>query len=124
MRTQINTMNIETAYKEVEIKSAVCIGLDYGFEVNVRRTYRGTIVKLEEIYTDARKWDVEKIVIQFLNENNMNDTIKNKIRVFKEKVDLKGDVTERVKEMEEIFDTWGEALGHIMDIVWSIENAE
>ena len=124
MRTTINTMNIEAAYKEVEIKSAVCVGLDYGFEINVKRMYRGVIVKLEEIYCDKREWDIEKVVIQFLNDNYMNDTMKNKIRVFKEKVNIKGDVAEREKEMEETFDTWGEALEHIMEIVWSIENAE
>ena len=124
MRTTINTMNIEAAYKEVEIKSAVCVGLDYGFEINVKRMYRGVIVKLEEIYCDKREWDIEKVVIQFLNDNNMNDTMKNKIRVFKEKVNIKGDVAEREKEMEETFDTWEEALEHIMEIVWSIENAE
>ena len=125
MRTQINTMNIEAAYREVEIKSAVCIGLDYGFEIDLKRMYRGTIVKLEEIYTDGkREWDIVKVVIQFLNDCNINDNMKNKIRVFKEKVDVKGDVAEREKEMEDIFDTWGEALEHIMKIVWSIDNAE
>lgn len=125
MRTQIDTTNIETAYREVEIKSAVCIGLDYGFEIDLKRMYRGTIVKLEEIYTDGkREWDIVEVVIQFLNDNNMNDTMRNKIRVFKEKVNVKGDCAEREKEMEDVFDTWGEALEHIMKIVWSIEKAE
>lgn len=124
MRTQINTMNIENAYKEVEIKSAVCIGLDYGFEVNVVRTYRGTVVKLEEIYTDEREWNIEKVVIQFLNDNNVDDDKKNKIKVFKEKVDIRGAHAEREKEMEDTFDTWNEALEHIMNIVWGIENEE
>lgn len=123
MRTQLNTMELTTAYKEVEIKSAVCIGLDYGFDTSIRRTYRGTIIRLEEIYTDNRQWDMEEVVIQFLNDNNMNDNMKNKIRVFKEKVNIKGAVSEREKDGEEIFDTWEEALSHIMKLVWSIENA-
>ena len=122
MRKQINTMNIEAAYKEVEIKSAVCIGIDYGFEVDVKRMYRGVIIKFEEVYTDVRRWGIEKVVIQFLNDNNYNDEMKNKIRVFKEKVDISGDVAEREKEEEEIFDTWGEAIEHIMKLVWGIEN--
>ena len=123
MRTQINTTEIRNAYKEVEIKSAVIIGIDYGFETNIDRTYCGTIVKFREIYTDGRKWDIEGIIIQFLNDNNMNETLVNKIRVFKEKVDVKREQRERVKEGEKIFQTWGEALPHIMELVWSIENA-
>lgn len=122
MRTQINTMEIGNAYKEVEIKSAVIIGLDYGFETNIDRTYRGTIVRFSEIYTDDRKWDIEEVVIQFLNDNQMNEQLVNKIRVFKEKFDLKREQKEKVKEREEIFKTWSDALPHIIELVWSIEN--
>lgn len=123
MRTQINTIEIRNAYKEVEIKSAVIIGIDYGMETNIDRTYRGTIVRFREIYTDGRKWDIEEVVIQFLNDNQMKEHLVNKIRVFKEKVDLKMEKKERVKEGEEIFKTWGDALPHIMELVWSIENS-
>lgn len=123
MRTQINTLDFENACKEAEIKSAALIGLDYGFETKIDRTYRGTIVRFREIYTDGRKWDIEEVVIQFLNDNQMNEQLVNKIRVFKEKVDLKREKKERVKEGEEIFKTWGDALPHIMELVWSIENA-
>lgn len=123
MRTPINTMEIANSYREVEIKSAVCIGLDYGFETNIDRMYRGTIVKFRQIYTGDRKWDIEEVVIQFLNDHVTNEPLINKIRVFKEKVDLKNEAKERVKEGEEIFYHWGEALSHIMELVWSIENA-
>lgn len=124
MRTQIDTTEIRNAYSEAKIKSAVIIGIDYGFsETNIVRDYRGTIVKFREIYTDGRKWDIEGIIIQFLNDNIINETLVNKIRVFKEKVDLKREKIEKVKEGEEIFREWGEALPHIMELVWSIENA-
>ena len=124
MRTQINTAEIRNAYREVEIKSAVIIGIDYGFsETNIVRDYRGTFVRFREVYTNGTKWDIEEVVIQFLNDNEINETLINKIRVFKEKVDLKRRQTEKVKEGEEIFREWGEALPHIMELVWSIENA-
>lgn len=123
MRKMIDTTNIETAYREAEVKSAVCIGLDYGFETTVRRSYRGTLVKLQHVHVDVVKgWDIQEVVIQFLNENNMNDNTKNKIRVFKENIDVKGEHPEREKEGEDIFDTWFDALDHIMKLVWSIDN--
>lgn len=123
MRTSINTTEIKNAYKEVEIKSAAIIGLDYGFETNIERTYRGIIVRFREIYTDGRQWDIEEVFIQFLNDHVTNEHLANKIRVFKEKVNLKREDEGRVKEGEEIFYNWGEALPHIMELVWSIENA-
>lgn len=125
MRTQINTMEIENAFKEVEIKSAVCIGLDYGFYVNVSRTYRDVTVRLTEVYTDGREWDIEEITIQFLNDCDVNDNIKNKIRVLRKSKDLKSESCDAIKVIEEIevFDAWCDALPHIMNLVWSIENA-
>lgn len=122
MRTQINKMEIGNAYKEVEIKSAVCIGIDYGFKTDIDRTYRGTIVRFLEFYTDGRKWDIEEIRIDFLNDDSMNDENKNKIRVIRISRDLKPVPCEEI-ENTEVFNTWDEALEPIMKMVWSIENA-
>lgn len=122
MRTQINTMEITNSYKEVEIKSAVCIGLDYGFRTVIDRTYHGTIVRFVEIYTDGRKWDIEEIRIEFLNDNDVNEENKNRITVLRISTDTKSKTFEEISDMS-VFNTWGEALQNIMNMVWSIENA-
>lgn len=122
MRTQINTTEIKNAYREAEIKSAVCIGIDYGFKMDIDRTYRGTIVRFVEIYTDGIKRDIEEIRIDFLNDNSMNEENKNKIRVIRISRDLKPVPCKEI-ENTEVFNTWDEAFEEIMKMVWSIENA-